>query len=106
MQKPRDDRHAVAEPAILRVEQSRSDVYVVTILDVSKGGLRVSCSVPMPAGTRVEVRCRGAAVTGEIRYARNVGRDEFHLGVQVLDAPATGRSEEGELDLLRLFHLR
>jgi hypothetical protein len=103
--KPRDIRRPIVEPAVMRIADSRGDAYVVTILDVSKSGLRISSSTALPAGTRVELRCRGTAILGETRYARNVGGGEFHLGIQVTDAPGAARSEQGELDLWRLFEL-
>jgi hypothetical protein len=87
----------------MRIIGERGAIYVVTIIDVSKTGLRVSGSVPLTSGTNVTVLCRGIDITGEVRYSRNVGRDEFHLGVKVDDDSEGPRSEEGELDLTLLF---
>jgi PilZ domain len=105
MLKPRATRYPVVEPGILRISGAVGDAYLITVLDVSKSGMRVSCSTALPVETQVEVQCRGSGVTGEVRYARNVGRDEFHLGIEVKNATAGARNEEGELDVTRLFQL-
>lgn len=106
MLKRRDERHPVIEPGLLRVEGSPPNGYVVMVLDVSKTGLRVSCSSALPTDTRVEVKARGAGIRGEVRYARNVGPAEYHLGIKVDDASNGARSEDGELDLTLLFQLK
>ncbi len=79
----------------MRVEGIRGGIYLITVLDVSKSGLRINCSTSLTTGTRVEVRCRGASVPGEIRYARDVGQNEFHLGVEATS----------EMDLTQLFQI-
>ncbi len=90
----------------MRITGERGAVYVVTILDVSKAGLRVSGSVRLDDETLVEILYRGVKITGKVRYGRNVGRDEFHLGVKAEDDSAGPRTEEGELDLTLLFKRR
>jgi hypothetical protein len=89
----------------MRIGGATTDAYLITVLDVSRTGLRVSCSTALPMGTLVEVQCRGAAVLGEVRYARNTGRDEFHLGVEAKDATGIARQEDGKIDLTVLFGL-
>jgi hypothetical protein len=106
MDQRKDVRYQVQEPCTLRETGTRGGVYVVTILDVSKTGLRISASMALASGTPVDVLCRGVRITGAVRYARNVGRDEFHLGVKVDDDSAGPRTEEGELDLTLLFKRR
>ena len=65
----------------MRVVGVRGGIYLVTVLDVSKWGLRISCSVEFATGTRVEVRWRGTNIGGEVRYTREVRVHEFHLGI-------------------------
>lgn len=80
-------RYPVGQPAVLRAD---SGLYVVTILDVSRSGMRVSCSKEFASGTNVHVRYAELEVPGEIRYARKLETGEFHLGIQV----APGRESE------------
>jgi hypothetical protein len=65
----------VKVPGILRIPEARSSSYLITVLDSSKMGLRISCPIAIAAGTRVEVRFDGAAVMGTARYAREMDRD-------------------------------
>jgi hypothetical protein len=81
----------------MRIVGVRGGIYLITVLDVSKVGLQVSCSAAFATGTRVEVRCRGARVEGEVRYSREVRPQEIHLGIEA-DA-----SEE--TDLAHLFQI-
>jgi len=90
----RHDRYTVGEPAILRIIGVKGGVYLITVIDVSKSGLRLSCSVSLAPGTRVEVRWRGARIEGEVRYAREVQAHEFHLGM------AADVGEDQDLTLL------
>ena len=77
-------RHPVHEPAVLRVRAGRNEVYLVTILDVSAGGLRVSGPMRLTQGTPVEVSYAGIDLPGEVRYAREVEPGDIHLGIQVI----------------------
>jgi hypothetical protein len=79
----------------MRIAGVRGGIYLITVLDVSKSGLQVSCSAAFATGTRVEVRCRGVRVAGEVRYSREVLPQEIHLGI------AADASEE--MDLAQLF---
>jgi hypothetical protein len=97
------ERIGVKVPGVLRVPEARCGTYLITVLDASKTGLRISSPVGVPAGTRVEVRMLGATVMGVARYAREVDR-EFHVGieadaVQNLSAPV----QTEEFDLTSLF---
>jgi len=73
--------------------------FVITILDVSKQGLRIRCSRSIPAGTIVEVRCRRTQIAGEVRYARGLETNDIHMGIEAKGV--TGM--EGEVDLTLLF---
>lgn len=105
MQQRKNPRYQVEAPAIMRVEGRGP--FVVTVLDVSTTGVRVSSPSEFPAGTRVNITCGGAQLTGEIRYCRQVER-EFNVGVLADGASAGAISETGEIDLMRLFppHIR
>lgn len=92
----------VEASAIMRV-QGRVGPFLVTILDVSVAGLRLSSPTQFPDGTKVTVVCRGVTVTGEVRYSRDVGRDGFHLGILAAAASGGAVSEAGHVDLIRLF---
>ena len=89
----------------MRIEGVPGGVYVVTVLDVSKVGLRVSCPVAMPLGTRVKVTCHGADIVGEIRYARDVERDGYYLGVQADQVSRAGQVQDAEIDLTQVFRV-
>jgi hypothetical protein len=87
---------------MMRVPDVRGGVYLITVLNVSKTGLQINCPTALAAGTRVEIRCRGTAILGEVRYARDVGTHEFHLGI-LADSAAGATPETGGLDLTLLF---
>jgi hypothetical protein len=99
----RHARHVVEAPGLLRLQETRGGIYVVTVLDVSKAGLRIVCPTAIPSGSPVEVKLHGARVFGTVRYAREVGY-EFHLGIEAdrVEAPV-GISAGPELDLTLLF---
>lgn len=105
LEQRRHDRHALQLPGILRIEAMRGGVYVITVLDVSKSGLRINCPTTVPNGSRVEVKCQGAKITGRVKYAREVGGQEFHLGVEADGANEAAMLPDGELDLTLLFRL-
>lgn len=83
-------RYRVEQPATMQVHGAHDDVYLVTILDVSRSGFRVSCPAGFAAGTRVELSFAKIEVPGEVRYARRLGAGEFHLGIQI----AAGKESE------------
>jgi hypothetical protein len=86
----------------MRVE-ARTGPFLVTILDVSKSGLRLSSSTVLRPGDRVTVSYSGAVVTGEIRHIRYVRRDEYQIGVEADKVSGNGVSEGADMDLTRLF---
>jgi hypothetical protein len=97
LEQRRSPRFLIDRSAIMRV-QGRPGPFLVTILDVSASGLRVSSPSEFKAGTRVTIKCRGTEVKGEIRYARAVEPGECHVGI-LAEALADG----GEVDLVRLL---
>ncbi len=97
MEKRQSPRYRIEAPAILRV-QGRAGPFLVTLLDVSSSGLRLSSPSAFPEGAKLTIKCLGAEVTGEVRYARPVEAGSFHIGVL-----AESVSGSGELDLVRLL---
>lgn len=99
----RHDRFVVETPGILRIQNTRGGIYVITVLDVSKSGLRINCSTALPYGSRVEVKCKNAKVFGEVRYTREVGY-EYHVGIEadLVEAPLDA-VPSAEFDLTTLF---
>ena len=77
-----DRRYTVDVSGVLRIEGVRAGIYAVTVLDVSKTGLRIGCPISMPVGTQVTVACCNAKISGEVRYAREVAPDEFTVGIK------------------------
>lgn len=100
--KRRHDRYFVEMPGLLRLEGTRG-VYLITVLDLSKSGLRVRSVRSFPAGSRAEVVCQDKKVFGTVRYAREVGH-EFNVGIEAdrVEAPG-GTRVSGDLDLTALF---
>ena len=97
------DRVPVRLPGILRVPDIRGGVYLVTVLDISKGGLRVDCPRPLPDGTRVEVKFNNSTVFGTTKYARPVN-EQFHVGIEADRAQTRRQDVQGpELDLTALL---
>jgi hypothetical protein len=103
MEQRQSTRYHVEVPAIMRV-QGKPGPFLITILDVSESGLRVSSSSAVQEGSKITITTRGATITGEVRYARSVDY-EFHLGVQADGASAEGFSN-GKFDLTTLFQTR
>ena len=82
VEKRREVRYAVDVPAILRLHRER-EVYLVTILDVSTRGVRVSCPKSLAVRTQIQLTIRNLEVEGEVRYARQTDPSEFHLGILI-----------------------
>lgn len=99
----RQDRVAVQIPGILRLPETRGGTYLITIIDVSKKGLRVCCPQALASEARVEVKFNGSTVFGVAKYARTNGNG-FHVGIEADKVEtAASRPEGAELDLLELF---
>jgi hypothetical protein len=98
LEERRHDRYELEEPGFLRILGPPGGAFVITILDVSRQGLRIRCSRPLDEGTPVEVRCRGTQITGEVRYSRGIDATEVHIGIRA-DRVA-GEADEFDLTLL------
>ena len=106
MDKRQSFRFPIEASAIMRV-QGKPGPFLVTILDVSSSGIRVSASTVFPPGTNVTIAYRKTEMMGQIRYSRRVEGNEIHVGIQVdAVAGALAESENGELDLVRVFSER
>ena len=101
MEKRQNPRYPIEASAVLRVE-GRPGPFLVTLLDVSATGLRLSSPVALPQGSKVAIKCLRREVSGEVRYSRPVERSTFHIGV--LAESVSGGA--GELDLVSLFQRR
>jgi PilZ domain-containing protein len=99
----RHTRDRVEAPAIMHIEGSPV-AFLVTVLDVSKSGLRVSCSTAASAGKKVTVNFRGAIVSGEARYCRGISANDFNIGIEAASGSADLVSESGELDVTLMFN--
>ncbi len=99
--KRKEVRTPVDAVARLRVAGTEA-LQVVAVLDVSQSGLRIRCRVAFEVGTRLELLYRDATISGEVRYAREVGPDEFNMGISV---DAVIREGRAETDLAGAFGL-
>lgn len=97
MEKRQSPRYRIEAPGILRV-QGRPGPFLVTLLDVSVAGLRLSSPTAFPAGSKVTIKSLGVEVAGEVRYSRLVEGAAFHIGIL-----AGNVSGSEDLDLVRLF---
>jgi hypothetical protein len=95
-------RHSLSTSGNMRIK-GVPEPHSITILDVSRSGLRIRCRTSVPVGTRVEVTWGDALVSGAIRYAREVVEDEFHMGINVDGVSREGLVDEREVDLTLLF---
>lgn len=85
-----ETRFSIDKPATLGVE-GLATTYIVTILDVSSNGVRVSCPEEVAEGAWVHVRLWDIDVPGEVRYTHETSAGEFHLGIR------TSADRSGEL---------
>jgi hypothetical protein len=88
-----DRRFTVEVAGVLQLGDVKSAVYVVTVLDVSRSGLRVCCPVPVATGSRAEVSCCDTVIAGEVRYCREDAANEFYVGIKA------DQGAEGGIDL-------
>ena len=102
----RHERFSFEKPGILRLEHVHGGLYLITVLDLSRSGLRINCPKAVARETRVEVQCLGRRVSGVVRYTREVGPREFHVGIEADRAETNGVVwSDGTLDLTALFQI-
>jgi hypothetical protein len=78
-------RHAripVEHPALVRRLYPKGPRQRATIIDISRGGLAMMISEPLPAGAVVEIVVRGAVVAGHVRHSRK-HEGQYRAGVQM-----------------------
>ncbi|HLX44816.1 MAG TPA: PilZ domain-containing protein [Bryobacteraceae bacterium] len=102
--KRKEPRSAVSATAGL-VAQGRTDPHPVTVLDVSRSGLRVRSGISLATGSRVEIIYGNATVRGEVRYSRELAPDEFNIGINADGIVGNGEVHDADLDLTLLFNL-
>jgi hypothetical protein len=62
----------------------RPNCSTVSIVDVSKGGLRLESNESLGAGTLIRVRLNNTIIFGDVRYCNPSG-EKFHVGIQIQD---------------------
>lgn len=55
----------------------------VELLDISEGGLGLLTNTSLSPGTLVRVLIQTTIVLGEVRYCREKGGDQYHVGIHV-----------------------
>jgi hypothetical protein len=102
--KRKEPRNEVTAAACLRTVNGE-DLHQVTVLDVSRSGLRVRSAIGMATGARVEVTYGDVTIAGEVRYARELAPDEFNMGINADRVTGASDVQENEMDLTLLFNL-
>ena len=103
LQQRKHERFVVKAPAILRLPMTQGGTYLITVIEVSKTGLRISCPIALESGARVEVKVLGSTVLGTARYAREVER-EFYVGIEADTVePRIEGAQGDDFDLTQLF---
>lgn len=99
--KRKEPRQPVAIRGLLRApgDMARS----VTVLDVSRSGLRLQSACPVAIGARVEIAYEKATVVGEVRYCRESVTDGYRLGVSARSVAGEDGVRHSEMDLTLLF---
>ena len=96
------ERIVVKVPGILRIPDIHRGTYLITVLDASKTGLRISSPIAISAGTCVEVKALGAIVLGTARYTRDLD-GEFHVGIEAHTVEDQFHPQTAEFDLTSLL---
>jgi hypothetical protein len=77
-----DRRFHVEVAGLLQYGGIPGAIYVITVLDISRFGMRTQSPVPLSAGLRVEVSACGSTISGTVRYCTPTDDCEFHIGIQ------------------------
>jgi hypothetical protein len=86
MEKRREPRIATDDAGVLQTINPFSPHHVhIRILDISKGGMRVSAPNSLERGTMVKVRLKGTISFGVVRHCRAVS-GSYQAGIQVYEA--------------------
>jgi len=86
-----DPRQPAEQPATIKLLNPlhTSERISATVVDISKGGLRLRLDQSLMPGMLVQIRLGEKLLLGEIRYCTPAG-DEFHAGVRLQDVFETG----------------
>jgi hypothetical protein len=57
----------------------------------SKSGLRITISIPVKTGVFIEVKWDRAIVIGRVRYCRQIGPNEYCVGLKVTEIVGGGK---------------
>ena len=72
------------DAAMMRIVQPQSPVrWIVRVVEVSKGGMRMRVPHRLAAGTLIQVHVKNTSVLAAVRHCARV-KDEFHAGVEIL----------------------
>lgn len=77
-----DRRFHIEVAGLLQYEGMPGAIYVITVLDISRFGLRVHCPVPLSPGLRVEVSACGSRISSTVRYCTPSDDYEFYIGIK------------------------
>ena len=86
-----DPRQPAEQPATIKLLNPLHPAgrIAATVVDISKGGLRLRLNQSLMPGTLVQIRLGEKLLLGEIRYCTPAG-EEFHAGVRLQDVFETG----------------
>jgi len=80
-----EHRIVTDEPAQMRLLSPFSpDILTIRILNVSRGGLKVSVPIGLSPTALVQVRSKQAIILGEVRYCVSNG-EGWHAGIKIYD---------------------
>ncbi|HEY4364119.1 MAG TPA: PilZ domain-containing protein [Bryobacteraceae bacterium] len=77
-------RFATDEPARMKVLQPIGPSAQIRVLDISRGGLKITVPELLPPGTVLQIHMKSAIAFAEVRYCTMHGA-EFHAGVRFQD---------------------
>lgn len=85
-----DPRLPSEQPATVRLLNPHASARLsATVMDISRGGLKLRLDRSLMPGTLVQIRLGEKVLLGEIRHCTPVG-EEFQAGVRLQDVFETG----------------
>ena len=80
-----EPRYLVKEEAFVwDLQRLKSGYHSVTIVDISRNGMRLESTGPMAQGSSIAVDFQGMIVCGKVQYSRPAGNG-FILGLRIAD---------------------
>lgn len=90
----REPRYPCNDPVEIRILPGDSSRIPATLMDVSRSGLRIELTTPVPKGTAIEILLsKQLAVSGRVRHCRRVGA-KYQAGVLILQATDSSKPNE------------